>query len=326
MWHWRSGLRSWWAGGGGQAGAGVAEEVEWVRISVSARAGNSNVAPEFPARSVMCARNSEHRLSSEEIARAKKVAAGPLGQTVGRYPMQFAAPLALTSVEPGKRENVLSNGTGMLVDFGGGPLIITADHVIRRFLERAREGARCLRVGNLNLYKWADRVIDYSRDLDLATIRLREIEIPMINPFSDIDIAKVVYKPRKWPPTDAKVGDWVVIGGFPGTLRLWQRPNDYSFGSFNGGPLPISEISSGGVIVCGLDREYWAVQGEIGPDFNNFGGVSGGPVFLYKDKQLDPFELVGLISEDSSFDAILARPLKFIQPTGVIVPDLVTQT
>jgi hypothetical protein len=171
----------------------------------------------------------------------------------------------------------------------------------------------------LDLYNWKDRVIDQNSELDLATIRLAEVEAPMINPFSDIDIAKSICRPKTWPPRPVNVGNWVVMGGFPGVLRLWKQPNDYSFGSFNGGPLQVSDISATGMIVFSLDREYWVVEGEFGPNFGEFGGASGGPVFLYKDRQMDPFDLVGVICQYASSDVLLVRHVNSVQPNGTII-------
>lgn len=66
----------------------------------------------------------------EKIAAAKKLAAGPLGEQLAKFPMRFVTALYFGDL-PGKGAPRINNGSASLVRLNGTPLAITCSHVLQ---------------------------------------------------------------------------------------------------------------------------------------------------------------------------------------------------
>jgi hypothetical protein len=250
--------------------------------------------------------------------KAKKLASGPLGKEMAKFPLRFAV-----SVFFGQKPNTsfvpkISNGTATLVDFGHGPIAITCHHVLDAYRKKLSENNQIIfQIGNLKINP-LNKIIDEHKELDLATINLNGENIRGIGDGSDI--ASHFYHPVSWPPQSIKQGDFVAFGGFPGRWRVQPSTSEIIFDSFSSGACPVASVRED-VITCQFEREYWVYSFNLRPDedLRELGGLSGAPVFILKKIH---YELIGIVYEFSSFDLMFIRPAKYIREDGIIIKDV----
>jgi hypothetical protein len=130
---------------------------------------------------------------------------------------------------------------------------------------------------------------------------------------------KRIFLPASWPPAEIKEGDWVALGGYPGTLREQKAWNVLDFTTYSIGATPVTSASET-KIGCRFERERWVKgHGRDGePDPEDLGGLSGGPAFILRELH---WELAGIMFEFSStFDIMFLRPAHTIQEDGSIRP------
>lgn len=259
--------------------------------------------------------------SREAIERARKIAAGPLGQQTNRFPLMFAAPLFLGKRLNPSMEPEGNNGTASLVDFGTGPMVVTAQHVIehyRKLLDTTSEQDLTFQIGNLKFKKPLNRVISESKNRDLATLKLEPNEIPKISEQEE-EIGRRTYIPHSWPIETVKEKEWVIFGGFPRKGRDFLAPAHVRFDTYSGGPTDVTSVSEES-FVCQFQRENWIVRDPYKRgDLNDLGGLSGCPVFRIREKSITIFDLVGFVFEFSQgFDLLYVRHAHFISREGEI--------
>jgi hypothetical protein len=146
------------------------------------------------------------------------------------------------------------------------------------------------------------RLLSSNAKLDLASFSVPEL---LINA-----CGANVHRATAWPPAELQEGELVLLGGFPGPLRI-ERPGeaDYFFASF------ISRVhqSSADHIAVHLNvAESHSPQGVGLQPHPDLGGSSGGPVFRVHSSEspgaIDRLELAGFIYEYSpSFELLFAR-------------------
>jgi hypothetical protein len=155
-------------------------------------------------------------LDPAEVAKAKALAAGPLGEKMGKFPLLFAK-AAFYGQRPSRKAPMkVNNGTVTLVDVGSGPVAVTCWHVIDDFRTKKKTDDIIFQLGFVDLDP-QEQLIDESERLDLATIRLTEQQAKAIT--SEGEIGSCVFKPKSWPPPMPQTGEFVAFGGFPGSLR-----------------------------------------------------------------------------------------------------------
>ena len=163
-----------------------------------------------------------------------------------------------------------------------------------------------------------NRIIDTSRNHDLATIDLTEIEIrkPSPNDF----VGGYYYFPKLWPPDIIRNGTIVSFVGFPGVLREPIRTGSLSFTTFGIACVKVESVSEYKFMIQ-FEREYWVRKfGDALEDsLRKLGGLSGSPVFTERKSAggIHYFELVGVVCEFSeSFDLMYAGNLNCIKNDG----------
>jgi hypothetical protein len=80
-------------------------------------------------------------MSSEE---AKKAAAGPLGEMMGKFSLILAKAIMFGETPSRYRPAGINNGTASLLQLNCGPLSVTCDHVIDFYRKRLKAGVHCL--------------------------------------------------------------------------------------------------------------------------------------------------------------------------------------
>jgi len=255
-----------------------------------------------------------------EIANAKVLAAGPLGESMGKFPLLFAK-AALFGQRPTLEKPVkIQNGTATLVDLGDGPIAITCQHVIAALRKEHEDMASVLfQLGNTEVDPLA-QLIDENERLDLATIRLTEEQAKAIT--SQGKIGSCIFKPISWPPPLPKEGEFVAFGGFPGTLRSILSFDELEFCSWSSGASEIVSVSDF-QFASVFQREYWVKSfgNSHYMDITALGGMSGGPVFIKRKLYWD---FIGIVKEyHEAYDTVFFASLRFVQQNGTIEQSLI---
>lgn len=252
---------------------------------------------------------------SDKIKEAKRIAAGPLGQQMAKFPLLFAKAVVIGQRPSKKSPSKLTSGTVTLVDLGSGPLGVTCAHVISSYREMQQRFTNVVfQVGNVALEPSRQLVAEDTK-LDLATIRLTDVQVRELT--SGEEIGSCVFRPVSWPPAPIKGGDVVAFGGFPGSLREYLSFDELGFYSWSNGACSVDSVTDDR-ISCVFEREYWVSSfgQKHQMELRDLGGMSGSPVFVQRDLHWD---LVGLIYEFSTeFDIMFCRPLGFLRPDGTI--------
>lgn len=206
---------------------------------------------------------------------------------------------------------VLHNGTVTLVNTGEKTICITAGHVYSKYLEHKNEfnDIEC-QIGSIRI-NLEDYFIDHSPSLDIATFEISPILLAASRASS--------HGAPKWPPEQLKESDIVILGGYPGLLRIERQGQlGTPFVSFIARVAQTSLDHS--AIQLNLEDAYWPDgSGGLAPA-SELGGISGGPLFRYRTKPVEYFEIVGFIYEAStSYGIIFARHASCIDNSGRIV-------
>ena len=214
-------------------------------------------------------------------------------------PMCFAPPLVTAEVPLGggtvatiklpRTIGKIDGASGCVLRMPTGYYFVTAEHVLREYEERTREGERLnWQIGRLAAFDplsrvaWRDKTDASIRSLmpytptDIVFLRLNEIEA-----VAACGSARIIPSPGMWPPPALSKGQLVVIAGYPNQLRsidLAGTMNREACGF-------VFQVTSVGEGNCKCQFAYADLidfgSGTAQPDLNNanLGGMSGCPVF-----------------------------------------------
>lgn len=246
---------------------------------------------------------------------AKRMAAGPLGKELSRFPLLFVASAIIGNRPSQNRPVEINNGTITLVDLGNGPIGITCHHVIHEYRNRRDVDPTVIfQVGNAEIDPLT-QLIDEDARTDLATIRLTDAQVKLIAPRGEI--GSCIFQPKSWPPPPLKVGDYIAFGGFPGRLRTVKSFDEVEFPSWSSGASQVSSVSDL-QFLSAFEREYWISSfGEKhNMELRALGGLSGGPAFINRGLYWD---LVGIVSQyHETYDAIFFSSARSVRHDGTI--------
>jgi hypothetical protein len=249
--------------------------------------------------------------------KAKEMAAGPLGNKLSTFPLLFAKPAFFGQRPSAKRPTEIRNGTIALIDLGNGPLGITCQHVIQGYREHREKFEEVIfNIGNVELDP-ISQLIDENNQLDLAVIELTEKQIQEIT--SEGEIGSIVFKPANWPPAPLLKDEFVMFGGFPGSLRTIESFNEIVFSSWSSGASRIDSATEYRII-SPFERDYWISSfGEKHHlNITALGGMSGSPAFISRGLH---FDFVGILTDyEDSYDAVFFSTVQSITESGQITP------
>lgn len=254
---------------------------------------------------------------SDEIVKAKQLAAGALGEKLGKFPLLFAKSVLFGQRPSKSRPNQISNGTVSLVDLGDGPLAVTCEHVIAGYIEMTKAHDNLVfQIGSVEINP-LEQLVDKNARLDLATIRLTDAQVKSIT--SEGEIGSCVFRPKTWPSEALTEGEFVAFGGFPGSLRTVAAFDEYILGSWSSGGSQVSSVSEG-QFVSAFEREAWVKSfgAEHHLTINALGGLSGGPAFINRGLYWD---FVGIVSQyHENYDAMFFASTSSLRANGSITP------
>ncbi|MBI1748194.1 MAG: trypsin-like peptidase domain-containing protein [Acidobacteria bacterium] len=249
----------------------------------------------------------------KRIEKAKKLAAGPLGEHMSKFPLRFTKAVFFGERPSRKKTTRINNGTITLVNLGKGPIAMTCAHVISAYRKMIEELDNVIfQVGDVALDPIAQLIAEDTK-LDLASIELTEEQVKSVT--ADGEIGSCVFEPVSWPPPTLKPGDFVALGGFPGGLRELPAHDEIVQGSWSCGGASVTTIDENR-FSCQFEREYWVSPfgAEHHLELRDLGGMSGGPAFIHRDLYWD---FVGIIYEFSpSFDIMYLRSARVVNADG----------
>ncbi len=251
-------------------------------------------------------------ISPEE---AKKLAAGPLGAELAKFPLRFATPVFFGDLPPTNAPAKINNGTASLIDLGHGPLAITCCHVLDTFKEKLKNGERCLfQLGDCRLNP-IDQLISEDEELDIAIIELTKDQAIKITKNSQF--GSDFFKPSSWPSNPISENEFIAFSGFPGKWRTQMNTATLEFGSYSSGASRVESVSDI-YFVTQFEREYWiqSLGVKDAVHLKELGGLSGGPAFVSRGLR---FDFAGIIYEFSSdYELLYLRHSNILDSNGQI--------
>lgn len=201
----------------------------------------------------------------------------------------------------------VNHASGVVASVGDRRLLITADHVVRKYQQRLEQEEHLIfQAGNAR-FDPVERVVWRSQEEDLAFLEVSDHDIGMIN--------RIPYRvAAPWPTPFPAHEKWLCIWGHPVEFR--QRPSPAIVDLTVVGGL--MEVTSRGErnLKCVFQRDTLvAVVGdEVPPADTQFGGMSGGPAFLmHGEGQQATHELVGIVTDHSpAFDLLQVQTFEGI--------------
>ena len=176
-----------------------------------------------------------------------------------KYPLQFATPCLIGN--PKLKTAPVDSGTVTLLRYHDRNYGVTCQHVVERFRQaRLKDEQVQFFLGQTQID--IDNCLvgeDEADDLaifDLSEYRNTELTTPgsIVNGFANyVDCEEA----------ETNQGDFVVLGGFPGTYRIDKGSNHYFFDSFSYGQIHVAESS-----ISSIRIEAEPINGNI--IFNNF--------------------------------------------------------
>ncbi len=254
---------------------------------------------------------------AEKIEEAKKLAAGPLGEHMAKFPLLFAHAVFFGQRPSKSRPSEIRNGSISIIDLGEGPFAVTCEHVIAGYCKmNEAHNNLVFQIGNTEINP-LEQLIDTNSRLDLATIRLSKEQLKSIT--SEGEIGSCVFQPKAWPPETLRAGEFVSFGGFPGSLRTVVSFDEYIFDSWSCGGSKVSSVSEG-QFVSAFEREYWIKSFGAAHHMNidALGGLSGGPVFINRGLYSD---FVGIVSQfHENYDVMVFSSASSLRVNSTIIP------
>lgn len=184
--------------------------------------------------------------------------------------------------------DVITNGTGFLLNLHGKYLLVTCSHVWEEFIHLNSPNATIgAAMGNNKLFNLSKQLpIANSKERDIAIF---DVSHHVVNEkFGN----KSFYVPQTWPPRRPKENDLVLVLGYPGMFRQPTQGNinivfilDF-----------IRNISDNTITLRDENNERKMIcYNDLLPDLNDFGGFSGAPAFAQYDE--DKWTFIGIMYE-----------------------------
>ena len=208
---------------------------------------------------------------------------------------------------------ILHNGTVCFLRTKSHLFAVTAHHVLERYeIELSADPQLHCQFGGSTVQP-EKSVIARSKDLDLATLSVPEVQIAAIRVSA--------HAPLVWPVPPVRMKEVLLYGGYPGSLRTEGEPiAELPFQWFVGSPLSITPS----YVKLRVDFEDFHQPLKSTEEINTIlGGISGGPVFRFVPAPpIERLELIGFIVEsEPSLGLVLVRPAHCITADGLLDHD-----
>jgi hypothetical protein len=244
-----------------------------------------------------------NELGLEENRRLK----GPYGKQLLRTMHRSTAVLQwrnLYSDEPP------SHGSMFFVNTGSALLAITARHVYEAYVASAANDPKVTCQINNIRFDPGERLICSGVDCDVATFALRPAELT--------ELERITIP---WPPVIPKVGQTVLIAGFPGFARTCPAPQHVDFFNYLA-ITPVDSVSDRDISWAKPPSEELVdiLEKGLPPDGLDLAGMSGGPVaILQENAGIVSWAISGIIYEShQTLEITKAVRADVVKPDGTV--------
>lgn len=226
------------------------------------------------------------RLSDEEKARYISANREMVG-----YALDHAVPLIIAP--PISAGGEVKGATGSILRLPSGAYLLTASHVLAGYERRIREGERLnWQFGKLPPFDPLPRVAWRDEKRDVVLLRLTEDDVQSAGRCR-------IAVPSPWPPPIPAEGELLLLAGYPAKNREVDGKGWVGAGPFS----TLFRVATVGDDYCTCRIEHQDLVSFNGtpppPPGADFGGISGGPVFLLRDGNCS---LVGVITDHGYMD------------------------
>jgi hypothetical protein len=237
----------------------------------------------------------------------------PRYHALAEFPVRFCVPVFFGEFpsEPGARP--VSNGCGCILRVDNRLIGITCQHVVQGFRDRVTEVPRTQFTFGPYLINPDEALIDENARLDLATFDLTETTPDPIQLKG-----MSVIEPNRWPPEAVSTNDVLAFAGLPGVWRESIGSTHLRFYSFSSGATGVDAISEDHFITQVYVEDTLEVLRD-GMVVGSLAGMSGGPVFVWRDGSVLHAEFVGVIKEyQESLSLLYIRRVTCVDANGQI--------
>jgi hypothetical protein len=236
----------------------------------------------------------------------------PLFDQLARYPGQFAQPVFFAD-PAAEGHAAFKNGSGFFVRLPERTVGVTCHHVLADYRKRRGPSlSPSFQFGRVR-FEPEERLVAEDRELDLAILDVASlVDVP-----DGIHGASCLV-PGSWPPGDLSSDDILALGGFPGIGRQQITPDYFRFHLLSVGTTEVASLGSTH-LVTRIELEKCVSSGVLPEVTEDLGGMSGGPVFVWRKGVLVSAELIGVIYEyQASLDLLYVRRLACVRPDGTL--------
>lgn len=235
-----------------------------------------------------------------------------LFEQLARYPGQFAQPVFFAD-PAAEGHAAFKNGSGFFVRLRERTVGVTCHHVLADYRKRRGSSLSPSFQFGRTRFEPEERLIAESRELDLAILDVSAL----VDARNGIESASCIV-PGTWPPGDLSSDDILALAGFPGIGRQHITPDYFRFHLLSVGTTEIASLGSTHLMTR-IELEKCISSGVLPHVTEDLGGMSGGPVFVWRKGLLVTAELVGVMYEyQSSLDLMCVRRLNCIRPDGTL--------
>lgn len=230
---------------------------------------------------------------------------------LSRYAGRFARAVYVGTPPPFSEDSIKHNATMTLIRFPEILVGVTCHHVFSKYRKlKANEPSTIFQIGRMP-FDPIHHLIAEDEKRDLATFNLTSFA----SEAHDLGRPSFI-EPHHWPPRVVSERDVVCLAGFPGIWRDELNPHELRFHWFSSGATFV-ESSSGERFVVGVHTGDPVVTVNKDRTLGNLGGLSGGPVFCWRNELVLHAELVGFISDyEHDWDRMIVRTARILNSDG----------
>lgn len=237
----------------------------------------------------------------------------PFFDEISKYPVKFATPVFFGESPHTSSSAFIRNGTSTLLMLDGRYLGVTCQHVLEGYRQFKQNNDGFFYMGPIQINP-EQCLISEDKEYDLAIFDLSNL----VGKVPELNEAKFV-KPSTWPPNDISKEDVICMAGFPGIWRDQMSLGHLRFYSYSSGAAEVVSVRENSFVTT-VKIADCITQINHGKIWGSIGGLSGGPVFVWRKTPILIAELVGFIYEyQESFDLMFVRSGNVIGVDGKII-------
>jgi hypothetical protein len=232
-----------------------------------------------------------------------------------RYAVRLAQPVFFGESPRNTYAAALENGSGCFVLLGKRLLGVTCYHVLHGFRQKRRLVPSVFQFGPIRLDP-EQYLLSESPALDLATLDLTDY----LDVVGNRVPRSLCIEPRRWPPDEIERDEVLTLAGFPGIWRSQMDLDHVRFYSFSHGATGVHAVGETH-LVTRIEIDECIADFNSGLVLGSLGGLSGGPVFVWRKTPILIAELVGFIMEyQETLDLLYIRKAACVSAAGHVVP------